>query len=221
MDRDRIANRTTPEALASPGGSPPDGREDQPGSSAGKVPGQKRLNAFERYLSLWVGACMVVGVLIGKMLPGLINNLRRFEFGEGSQINVPIAVLIWLMIIPMMMKVDFADLSCRQILGQHPYMKSHILRLFSCAIESVTRPPKSYEKAKRSSSCAWLSPASNQEAHEPTGDASATYISKLRVHGVYAPSCASQAAVILRKCQHQKFSCRQRKLWPVPKRELL
>lgn len=50
---------------------------------------------------------MLVGVLIGKLAPPLIDALRRLEFGSGSQINVPIAVLIWLMIIPMMMKVDF------------------------------------------------------------------------------------------------------------------
>ena len=68
----------------------------------------KRLNYFERYLSLWVGLCMVVGVLLGKALPGFIDTMRSLEFGEGSQINVPIAVLIWLMITPMMMKVDFA-----------------------------------------------------------------------------------------------------------------
>ena len=68
----------------------------------------KRLNYFERYLSLWVGACMVVGVLLGKAAPDLVSSLRRMEFGAGSQINIPIAVLIWLMIIPMMMKVDFA-----------------------------------------------------------------------------------------------------------------
>ncbi len=69
---------------------------------------RKQLNYFERYLSLWVAACMLVGVLIGKLMPGFIDALRRLEFGESSQINVPIAVLIWLMIIPMMMKVDFA-----------------------------------------------------------------------------------------------------------------
>ena len=69
---------------------------------------EKRLNPFERFLSLWVGLCMVVGVLLGKALPGFIDAMRRLEFGEGSQINVPIAVLIWLMITPMMMKVDFA-----------------------------------------------------------------------------------------------------------------
>ena len=70
----------------------------------------KRLNSFERYLSLWVGLCMLVGVLLGKSVPGVTDQLRRLEFGAGSQINIPIAVLIWLMIIPMMMKVDFASI---------------------------------------------------------------------------------------------------------------
>jgi arsenite transporter len=68
----------------------------------------KKLNYFERYLSLWVVMCMAVGILLGKMGPGLIDALRRLEFGRNSQINAPIAVLIWLMITPMMMKVDFA-----------------------------------------------------------------------------------------------------------------
>ncbi len=67
----------------------------------------KKLNYFERYLSLWVAACMLAGLLLGKALPGFIDGMRRLEFGQGSQINAPIAVLIWLMIIPMMMKVDF------------------------------------------------------------------------------------------------------------------
>jgi ACR3 family arsenite transporter len=71
--------------------------------------GPKRLNQFERYLSLWVGLCMLVGVVVGKALPGAIDQLRRMEFGAGSQINIPIAALIWLMIVPMMMKVDFAS----------------------------------------------------------------------------------------------------------------
>jgi len=70
----------------------------------------KRLNIFERYLSLWVGLCMIAGIAIGKLLPGAIDSMRRLEFGEGSQINAPIAVLIWLMIVPMMMKVDFASI---------------------------------------------------------------------------------------------------------------
>ncbi len=69
----------------------------------------RRLNVFERYLTLWVVLCMAVGIGLGKLLPGLTDALRRLEFGGGSQINVPIAVLIWLMIYPMMLKVDFAS----------------------------------------------------------------------------------------------------------------
>ena len=69
----------------------------------------KRLNPFERYLSLWVALCIVVGVALGRAFPSIVSALRASEFGEGSHINVPIAVLIWLMIIPMMMKVDFAS----------------------------------------------------------------------------------------------------------------
>lgn len=72
------------------------------------APIEKRLSYFERYLSLWVALCMIVGVLLGKLLPGFIDGLRKLEFGDNSQINIPIAILIWLMIIPMMMKVDFA-----------------------------------------------------------------------------------------------------------------
>jgi ACR3 family arsenite transporter len=70
----------------------------------------KRLNIFERFVSLWVGARMIVGVISGKLMPASIDSLRRMEFGRDSQINIPIAVLIWLMIIPMMMKVDFASI---------------------------------------------------------------------------------------------------------------
>ncbi len=67
----------------------------------------KKMNIFERYLTVWVAACMAVGVLIGKAAPGLVDLLRRMEFGTESHINIPIAVLLWLMIYPMMLKVDF------------------------------------------------------------------------------------------------------------------
>ncbi|MEW5877728.1 MAG: ACR3 family arsenite efflux transporter [Acidobacteriota bacterium] len=71
----------------------------------------KTMNVFERYLTLWVALCMVVGVALGKLFPGLTSSLRGLEFGEGSQINVPIAVLIWLMIYPMMLKIDFGSIA--------------------------------------------------------------------------------------------------------------
>jgi ACR3 family arsenite transporter len=70
----------------------------------------KRLAFFERYLTLWVAACMVAGVLLGKLLPGTTDLLRRLEFGAGSRINIPIAVLIWLMIYPMMLRIDLGSL---------------------------------------------------------------------------------------------------------------
>jgi ACR3 family arsenite transporter len=69
----------------------------------------KRLNLFERYLTVWVGLCMLAGVALGKWLPDAVHTLRSLDLGHGSQVNVPIAVLIWLMIIPMMMKIDFAS----------------------------------------------------------------------------------------------------------------
>jgi len=78
---------------------------------------RKRLTIFERYLTLWVGLCIVAGVLIGQRFPGLVETMRGWEFGEGSHINLPLAVLIWLMIIPMMMKVDFQSL---QNVGRRP-----------------------------------------------------------------------------------------------------
>jgi ACR3 family arsenite transporter len=70
----------------------------------------KRLSVFERYLSLWVAGCMLLGVLIGKALPGVVATVRDVQFGEGSQINIPIAILIWLMIYPMMLRIDFASI---------------------------------------------------------------------------------------------------------------
>jgi ACR3 family arsenite transporter len=70
---------------------------------------KKRMSVFERYLTAWVGLCMIVGVAIGRTFPDFMTTLREMEFGGGSQINIPIAVLLWLMIYPMMLKVDFAS----------------------------------------------------------------------------------------------------------------
>jgi ACR3 family arsenite transporter len=67
----------------------------------------KRLAFFERYLTLWVFLCVVAGVVIGKLLPDVTASLSQMQFGKGSQVNIPIGVLLWLMIYPMMLKVDF------------------------------------------------------------------------------------------------------------------
>ena len=71
----------------------------------------KQISLFERYLTLWVALCMAAGILLGKGFPGAVRAVRSLEFGEGSQINIPIAVLIWLMIYPMMLKVDFGSIA--------------------------------------------------------------------------------------------------------------
>ncbi|MEQ1792156.1 MAG: ACR3 family arsenite efflux transporter, partial [Nitrospiraceae bacterium] len=71
---------------------------------------EKQLNPFERYLTIWVALCMIVGILLGQAAPDLVQSLRAMELGQGSHINLPIAILIWLMIVPMMMKVDFASI---------------------------------------------------------------------------------------------------------------
>ena len=71
----------------------------------------KAMNIFERYLTVWVAACMALGVVLGTLLPGLVGALRDVEFGAGSHINAPIAVLIWLMIYPMMLKIDLGSIA--------------------------------------------------------------------------------------------------------------
>lgn len=65
------------------------------------------ISFFEKYLTLWVILCMVLGVLIGKYLPIIPDTLNIFQY---ANISIPIAILIWLMIYPMMMKVDFKSI---------------------------------------------------------------------------------------------------------------
>jgi ACR3 family arsenite transporter len=62
---------------------------------------------FQRYLTIWVALCMVAGVVIGKFLPGIPTFLNKFEY---AKVSIPVAILIWVMIYPMMMKVDFQSI---------------------------------------------------------------------------------------------------------------
>lgn len=62
---------------------------------------------FERYLTVWVALCIIVGVAIGQFLPVIPHTLSRFEY---ANVSIPIAILIWLMIYPMMLKIDFASI---------------------------------------------------------------------------------------------------------------
>lgn len=70
----------------------------------------KRLDFFERHLSLWVLFCMLVGLIIGRLFPEFTLAVSQWEFGGDSHVNIAIAVFIWLMIYPMMLKVDFGGI---------------------------------------------------------------------------------------------------------------
>lgn len=65
------------------------------------------ISAFQKYLTVWVILCMVIGVGIGKFLPQIPAFLNRFEY---ARVSIPMAILIWVMIYPMMMKVDFRSI---------------------------------------------------------------------------------------------------------------
>lgn len=65
------------------------------------------MNFFERYLSLWVLLCIGAGIVLGQLFPGLFQIIGRLEF---AQVNLPVGFLIWVMIIPMLAKVDFGAL---------------------------------------------------------------------------------------------------------------
>jgi ACR3 family arsenite transporter len=62
---------------------------------------------FQKYLTVWVALCMVVGILIGKFIPTIPVFLNQFEY---VKVSIPVAILIWIMIYPMMMKIDFQSI---------------------------------------------------------------------------------------------------------------
>lgn len=66
-----------------------------------------RMNTFERYLSIWVALCILAGIGLGHLLPGVFRSIGGMEI---AKVNFPVAVLIWLMIIPMLLKIDFSAL---------------------------------------------------------------------------------------------------------------
>ena len=65
------------------------------------------MSIFERYLTVWVFLCIVAGVVLGHAFPGLFHAIGSLEL---AKVNLPVAVLIWLMIVPMLLKIDFAAL---------------------------------------------------------------------------------------------------------------
>ena len=66
------------------------------------------MSTFERYLTIWVGLCIIVGIALGQVMPTVFEAISALEI---AKVNLPVAILIWLMIIPMLVKIDFASLS--------------------------------------------------------------------------------------------------------------
>jgi ACR3 family arsenite transporter len=66
------------------------------------------MSVFERYLTLWVFVCIVVGIVLGQLIPGVFQAIGAMEV---ARVNLPVGLLIWVMIIPMLVKVDFTALS--------------------------------------------------------------------------------------------------------------
>jgi ACR3 family arsenite transporter len=75
--------------------------------TTGRRAGGAKMPFFERYLSLWVALCIVAGILLGQFLPAVFESLGSMEV---ASVNLPVAVLIWLMILPMLLKIDFNSL---------------------------------------------------------------------------------------------------------------
>lgn len=65
------------------------------------------ISFFERYLTIWVGLCIIVGVAMGQFFPDIPQTLSKFEY---ANVSIPVAILIWLMIYPMMLKIDFKSI---------------------------------------------------------------------------------------------------------------
>ena len=69
---------------------------------------ERKIGFFDKYLTLWVLLCIVAGIAVGKFLPVIPQTLSQFEY---AHVSIPVAILIWVMIYPMMMKVDFHSVS--------------------------------------------------------------------------------------------------------------
>ncbi|EID3179585.1 arsenical-resistance protein, partial [Salmonella enterica] len=65
------------------------------------------MNLFERYLSVWVALCIAIGILLGQVVPGVFRVIGGLEI---ARVNLPVGLLIWIMIIPMLLRIDFGAL---------------------------------------------------------------------------------------------------------------
>lgn len=76
-------------------------------ASLAKATTKPAISFFERYLTVWVALCIVVGIALGQLFPGVFQTIGRMEY---AHVNLPVGLLIWVMIVPMLVKVDFGTL---------------------------------------------------------------------------------------------------------------
>lgn len=91
------------------------------------------MGIFERYLTVWVALCIIVGIAVGKWLPAIPQTLGQWEY---ANVSIPVAILIWLMIYPMMLKVDFQSV---KNVGRRP--KGIVI---TCVINWIIKPLTMY-----------------------------------------------------------------------------
>jgi ACR3 family arsenite transporter len=70
---------------------------------------QPAMSVFERWLSVWVALCILAGVMAGQLFPSFFKTVSGLEI---AHVNLPVGVLIWVMVIPMLLKVDFSAVQC-------------------------------------------------------------------------------------------------------------
>jgi arsenite transporter len=101
------ASRQADDRSAGQGQGPRNPMADVPGAPDEQRASAHELGLFGRYLTVWVALCIVAGVAIGHLLPAVPETLARFSY---AQVSIPVAILIWLMIYPMMVQIDFASI---------------------------------------------------------------------------------------------------------------
>ena len=70
------------------------------------------MSIFEKYLSIWVGICIYVGISLGNWFPSFFESIASLEV---AHVNVPVAILIWMMILPMLLQIDFSELKQKDL----------------------------------------------------------------------------------------------------------
>jgi hypothetical protein len=121
-------------------------------ATAGRVPGRPAIGFFERWLTLWVFLCIVAGIALGQIFPAPFQALGRMEI---ARVNIPVGLLIWVMIIPMLLKIDFGAIGqVRQhvrgigvTLAVNWLVKPFSMALLACS-SRPTRPLPSWSRRR-------------------------------------------------------------------------